>query len=507
MALQVYSTLTRKKHPFHKKPGDTVTMYVCGPTVYKPSHIGHMVGPVIFDTVKRYLTYLGYTVKWIVNITDVDDKLIVRAQELGTTVPALAARMTEDYFDCLKKLNVTGIDQFPKATDHISGMIAMMQTLIENGYAYAAGGDVYFDVSKDTDYGKLCNRDPEQLEAGSRIEVSDKKRNPGDFAMWKGAKPGEPPEVQYDSPWGKGRPGWHIECSVMATKILGDTLDIHGGGLDLQFPHHENELAQSESATGKPFAEVWMHNGLLKMGSAKMAGSVGNVVNIADLLQRHSAETVRFLLLNTHYRSPIEYSEERLDEVKRSLEGFYRFFERFARITGESFFTVKPVFGPNDPVLLSSSLKDSVSSLRARFFELMNDDFNTGGATGVLFELLAALNRFIDTERLEVERRELLIDELKAGGAVLRELSAILGLFWEAPQEQSLGGDSALTAGLMQLLIDLRNNLRSTAKGITDKTDPTKKALFDQTDLIRQRLAALGVTLEDRPGGTTWRVG
>ncbi|HUR54746.1 MAG TPA: class I tRNA ligase family protein, partial [Gemmataceae bacterium] len=247
MSLQVYSTLTRKKEPFHKKPGESVSMYVCGPTVYKPSHIGHMVGPVIFDTVKRYLTYLGYKVKWVVNITDVDDKLIKRAAELNTTVPALAQQMTADYFDCLKMLNVTGIDEFPKATEHIGGMIAMMSRLIEKGYAYAAGGDVYFDVSKDADYGKLCNRDPEQLEAGSRIEVSDRKRNPGDFAMWKGAKPGEPPEVQFDSPWGKGRPGWHIECSAMSAALLGETLDIHGGGLDLQFPHHENELAQSES--------------------------------------------------------------------------------------------------------------------------------------------------------------------------------------------------------------------------------------------------------------------
>ncbi|MFY7954172.1 MAG: class I tRNA ligase family protein, partial [Armatimonadaceae bacterium] len=225
MSLQVYSTLTRRKEPFHKQPGERVTMYVCGPTVYKPSHIGHMVGPVIFDTVKRYLTHIGYEVTWVVNITDVDDKLIVRAKELNTTVPELAAKMTADYVDCLAKLNVTGIDKFPKATEHIPGMIAMMERLIAKGYAYPAGGDVYFDVSKDADYGKLCNRDPEQLEAGARIEVSGKKRNPGDFALWKGAKPDEPAEVQYDSPWGKGRPGWHIECSAMSQAQLGDTLD------------------------------------------------------------------------------------------------------------------------------------------------------------------------------------------------------------------------------------------------------------------------------------------
>src|SRR5437868_3004878 len=322
MALRVYSTLTREKADFAavtgKKPGETVTMYVCGPTVYKPSHIGHMVGPVIFDTVKRYLSYLGYKVQWVVNVTDVDDKLIVRARELNTTVKELAEKMTADYLECLRKLNVAGIDALPRATEHVPGMIAMMQGLIEKGYAYASGGDVYFDVTKDPDYGKLCNRDPEQLEAGARIEVSDKKRNPGDFALWKGAKPGEP---ACDSPWGPGRPGWHIECSAMSMKYLGKTLDIHGGGLDLQFPHHENELAQSESYTGQPFARYWMHNGLMKMGTSKMAGAVGNVINVVDLLKKHAPETIRFLLLSTQYRSPIEYSEERLIEIQKALDG------------------------------------------------------------------------------------------------------------------------------------------------------------------------------------------
>src|SRR4051812_48681521 len=341
MTLRIHDTLSRQKKPFEPIVRGQVSMYVCGPTVYKPSHIGHMVGPVIFDTVKRYLTYVGYQVKWVVNITDVDDKLIKRAAELGTTVPALAEKMTADYFDCLKKLNVTGVDHFPRATQHIGGMVEMISTLVQKGYAYPAGGDVYFDVAKDHDYGKLCNRDPEQLEAGARIEVSDKKRNPGDFALWKGAKPGEP---AWDSPWGPGRPGWHIECSVMSMEYLGETLDIHGGGLDLQFPHHENELAQSESATGQTFARFWMHNGLLKMGHAKMAGSVGNVVNVADLLRQHQPETVRFLLLATHYRSPIEFGSREarapLQEARRSLDSFYRFFERYQRITGKSFFTV-----------------------------------------------------------------------------------------------------------------------------------------------------------------------
>jgi cysteinyl-tRNA synthetase len=507
MMLQVYSTLTRKKEPFAKQPGDTVTMYVCGPTVYKPSHIGHMVGPVIFDTVKRYLTYLGYTVKWVVNITDVDDKLIVRAKELGTTVPALAEKMTADYYDCLKKLNVTGIDQFPKATEHIPGMIGMMERLIAKGYAYPAGGDVYFDVSKDADYGKLCNRDPEQLEAGTRIEVSTKKRNPGDFALWKGAKPDEPAEVQYDSPWGKGRPGWHIECSAMSQALLGDTIDIHGGGLDLQFPHHENELAQSESYTDKPFARIWMHNGLLKMGTAKMAGSVGNVVNIADLLQRHSAETVRFLLLGTHYRSPIEYSEDRLDEVKRSLDGFYRFFERYERITKSSFYEIVPLTSYTGKTDLRPQTNEVFASHFDRFIELMNEDFNTGGAIGVLHEYLAAMNKYADDHRLDSGGGDFTVrDQFLMGAFIFRTMTHILGLFWAPPAKATLGGGDQLVFGLMQLLLDLRANLRDTAKSAA-KDNPLKKALFDQTDMIRKRLADLGVTLEDRPAGTTWRVG
>src|SRR6516162_7252521 len=330
MGLRVYNTLTRQKETFETVQAGKVGMYVCGPTVYKPSHLGHMVGPVIFDTVKRYLRYCSYDVTLVVNITDVDDKLIVEAAKQKTTVPELAERVTADYVRNLEKLNVTGIDKMPRATQHIGDIITMIQGLIDKKYAYAAGGDVYFDVLKDEDYGKLCNRDPEQLEAGARIEVSELKRNPGDFALWKAAKAGEP---QWPSPWGPGRPGWHIECSAMSMKYLGKTFDIHGGGLDLQFPHHENELAQSESYTGQTFARYWMHNGLLKMGTAKMAGSVGNVINVVDLLAKHSPETVRFLLLSTHYRSPIEYSEERLHEIRRSLDGFYRFFERYARIT------------------------------------------------------------------------------------------------------------------------------------------------------------------------------
>jgi cysteinyl-tRNA synthetase len=513
MSLQVYSTLSRKKEPFPKKPGEAVSMYVCGPTVYKPSHVGHMVGPVIFDTVKRYLTFLGYKVTWAVNITDVDDKLIKRAAELGTTVPALSERMTADYLDCLQKLNVTGVDHFPKATDHIGEMVAMIATLVQKGHAYPAGGDVYFDVAKDPDYGKLCNRDPEQLEAGSRIEVSDKKRNPGDFALWKGAKPGEPPEVQFDSPWGKGRPGWHIECSAMATKLLGETLDIHGGGLDLQFPHHENELAQSESATGQPFARVWMHNGLLRMGQAKMAGSVGNVVNVADALKHMPGEAVRFFLLQTHYRSPIDMGEwedgkplpNGMLAAKAAYETFVRFAERVGRVTGKPFAELAPTGAGS---ARGATLTVAYAEFLRRFVGFMNDDFNTGGAVGVLFELVNALNKKADEGKLEDPSAAIPAkrSEFAEGALLVREFADILGLTF-TPEPAKLGGDDRLVAGLMQLLIDLRNDLRALAKGIADKADPTKKALFDQTDQIRKRLADLGVTLEDRPGGTTWRAG
>lgn len=489
MALRVYNTLTRQKEEFKPVQPGKVGMYVCGPTVYKPSHIGHMVGPVIFDTVKRYLQYVGYEVSWVVNITDVDDKLIVRAKELGTTVKELAERMTADYVECLKKLNVTGIDKMPKATEHIPEMIGIIQGLIDKGCAYAAGGDVYFDVTKDHDYGKLCNRKPEELEAGEGVEGSDRKRYKGDFALWKGAKPGEP---KWDSPWGPGRPGWHIECSAMSMKYLGQTFDIHGGGLDLQFPHHENELAQSESYSEKPFALYWMHNGLLEMGG-KMAGSVGNVVNVEDLLTKFSPETVRFFLLNTHYRSPINFLDwyKRLLEVERGLEAFYRFFERFQRITGEDFYQLPAA--KLKETLLSGPLKDAVPALGNRFQECMDDDFNTGGAIGVLFEMLPVLNRFADASNLEGNKAQPALDEFRTGALIFRELSGILGVFREPPAAKG-GGKAQAVNGLMQLLIDLR-------------ADARKAKNFALGDQIRKRLGDLGITLEDRAGGTGWRLG
>ncbi len=507
MALRVYNTLTRQKEAFETVRPGQVGMYVCGPTVYKPSHVGHMVGPVIFDTVKRYLTYLGYEVTLVVNITDIDDKIINEANKQKRDWKELAESVTADYLNNLKRLGVTGIDHFPRATEHIPEIQQMIHGLIDKGHAYANSGDVYFDVTKDPDYGKLCNRDPEQLEAGARIEVSDKKRNPGDFALWKGAKPGEP---KWDSPWGPGRPGWHIECSAMSMKLLGKTLDIHGGGLDLQFPHHENELAQSESYTGQPFVRYWMHNGLMKTGDKKMAKSAGNEIVVTELLKRHQPQTLRFLLLSTHYRSPIEYSEERLEETQRALDGFYRFFERFQRITGGRFLDLQvpsrrgsfeqerldplwPRFRDERGVSETGRYVIGIKQLRDLFLEHMDDDLNTGAAIGGLYNLLTSLNRFADTRQLE--RANPNPDDLEAfvlGTVALKELIQILGLFGEEPQKET-GANDQLVNGLIRLLIDLRAEARK-AKNY---------ALGDQ---IRKRLSELGVTLEDRPRGTDWRL-
>jgi cysteinyl-tRNA synthetase len=491
MALRVYNTLTRQKEPFQMVRPGKVGMYLCGPTVYKPSHVGHMVGPVIFDTVKRYLAYLGYEVNFVVNITDIDDKIINEANREHRNWKELAESVTADYLENLKRLGVTSIDSFPRATEHIGDIQQIIQGLIDRGFAYPAAGDVYFDVTRDEDYGKLCNRDPEQLEAGARIEVSEKKRNPGDFALWKAAKPGEP---KWDSPWGPGRPGWHIECSAMSMKLLGHTLDIHGGGLDLQFPHHENELAQSECYTGEPFARYWMHNGLMKTGDKKMSKSEGNEIVVSRLLERHQPETLRFLLLSTHYRSPIEYSEKRLEEIQRALEGFYRFFERFERITHSSFYHLKAPMRREEVQPGTDPLDEEVHRYRQAFLECMDDDFNTGGAIGVLYELLTALNRMADARQLEGGKADpAAVAAFRRGVVVLKELSQILGVFREPPAGKSAEQDQ-LVDGLMRLLIDLRAEAR-------------KAKNFAVADQIRKRLGEIGITLEDRPGGTGWRLG
>jgi cysteinyl-tRNA synthetase len=518
MTLQVYSTLTRRKEPFHKQPGETVTMYVCGPTVYKPSHIGHMVGPVIFDTVKRYLTWLGYRVRWVVNITDVDDKLIERARELGVTVPALAREMTEDYFRCLQALHVEGIDHFPKATEYVPFMIEIIQALEAKGYAYRADGDVYFDISRDPDYGKLCHRDSEQMAAGARLEINPKKRNPGDFALWKAARADEPAEVRFDSPFGPGRPGWHIECSAMSLRLLGAPIDIHGGGLDLQFPHHENELAQSECYIGQQFVRIWMHNGLLKLRDkegreAKMAGSLGNVLNVADALRHLSGDTLRFFILKTHYRTPIDLGiwdwhnpatplPQGLVEARKAYETFERFAQRVQLILGQPFTQLSAPQRLTDP--RSLNLPEHREAFE-RFRQFMDDDFNTGGAVGVLFDLIHHLNKLADQGRLDDPSTASITHQqaFQEGATLVRELANILGLTFRSSSVH-LDTDNSLVPRLLQLVIDLRQQLREQAKKAT-KESPVRPALFGMADQIRSRLHELGILLEDRPTGTLWR--
>ncbi len=491
MSLRVYNTLSQTKEPFQTVRPGKVGMYVCGPTVYSPSHIGHMVGPVIFDTIKRYLVYLGYEVTWVVNITDVDDKLIVQAQKDGTTVHELARMVTKDYLECLAALGVDGIDQMPRATEHIADIVAITQSLIDQDFAYESGGDVYFNVSKAAAYGKLSHRDPEELLAGARIEPSTLKRHPGDFALWKRSKPGEP---SWESPWGPGRPGWHIDCSAMSMKYLGKHLDIHGGGLDLVFPHHENELVQSESYSGEPFASFWMHNGLLTKEGRKISKSdPGTIVLMSDLLKAHRPDTLRALLLSSHYRRPIDFGPHRLDEIDRGLRTFYRAFERFEELTGQRFDQLsapihRQAFDPG-----SSSLLKEIAELRQRFLDAMDDDFNTGGALGELFEMLHAINRFANqlNPAASAETSAMLAD-YRTVMLTLKELSQILGLFRRAPAPSQPSGDT-LTAPLLELMIELRARLR-------------KEKNFALADEIRNRLTKLGVTLEDRPDGTRWRI-
>lgn len=498
MSLRVYNTLTQTKEDFQPLDPPKVGMYVCGPTVYSNSHIGHMVGPVIFDTIKRYLSFLGYSVTWVVNITDVDDKLIIQAIKDNTTVKELAEAVTADYLRCLEALNVTGIDHMPRATEHIEEILQITEDLVNRDLAYPSGGDVYFDVGKDHDYGKLSHRDPEELRAGARIEPSSLKKHPGDFALWKGSKPGEP---AWESKFGPGRPGWHIECSAMSMRFLGPSFDIHGGGLDLVFPHHENELAQSESYHDKPFVKYWLHNGLLTKNGRKISKSdPDTIVLMNDLLARFDPDVIRALLLSSHYRSPIDFGNSRLDEIGRGLKAFRNLFERFQRVIGLSFYTLAAPVKRGDFGSDGTPFLDMVAEHRQTFLDAMDDDFNTGAALAELYELVRTINRFADQHHLDAPAphqdhpETLARDQWVLGMTALRELTLILGLF-EAPPKEDGAGDDSLTAGLMDLVLHLRAELR-------------KAKNFTLADEIRNRLTALNVVLEDRPGGqTTWKRG
>lgn len=518
--IRIYNTLTKNKEDFKTLEPGKVGMYLCGPTVYAEAHIGHMVGPVIFDTIKRYLQYSGYDVTWVVNITDVDDKLINKSREKGISMFQLATAMTADYLSNLQSLGVDQIDHLPRATDNMDEIIHFVGELIERDFAYVNGGDVFFDVLKDNEYGRLSNRsvDSQQGEGG---DAASRKRSPGDFALWKSAKADEP---SWPSPWGLGRPGWHIECSAMSRRILGKTFDIHGGGLDLVFPHHENELAQSRCCHGQPMVTYWLHNGLMQAAKGKVggrndreedkavvepapaAGGADTKISrskgaggLAKLIERHTGERIRFFLLRSHYRSTTIFGDEQLAEAGAALEAFYRLIQRFERLTGVKFYDDMPYNKKRSTFVAPQTTNDAileVVKLREAFLSKMDDDFNTGGATGDLFEMARSLNRFIDSEKLEeaVGRTPANLSLFAAGMSILKEMGAILGIFIKAPKQSSSNDDNtALLEGLVKLLIQLR-------------TDARTKRDFATSDAVRDGLTAIGVVLQDGKEGTTWSV-
>ncbi|MDN6873253.1 cysteine--tRNA ligase [Pseudomonas citronellolis] len=459
MALSVYNTLSKAKEPFQPLVGNQVRMYVCGMTVYDFCHIGHARVMVAFDVIARWLRQRGYELTYVRNITDIDDKIIRRAQENGEPFDALTERMIAAMHEDEARLSVLRPDIEPRATGHIAGMHAMIQTLIDKGFAYAPGnGDVYYRVGKFVGYGKLSRKKIEDLRIGARIEVDESKEDPLDFVLWKAAKPGEP---SWESPWGAGRPGWHIECSVMSTCCLGETFDIHGGGPDLVFPHHENEIAQSEAATGKPYAATWMHAGAVRVDGEKMSKSLGNFFTIREVLEKYHPEVVRFLLVSSHYRSPINYSEDNLKEAKGALERFYTALRGLPEVEaagGEAF--------------------------AERFAEAMDDDFNTPEAVAVLFEMAREVNRL----------READLQAAAALAAKLRELAGLLGVLQLEPDAfLQAGAAGKVDAAQVEALIQARLEARA-AKN------------WAESDRIRDELTAMGVVLEDGKGGTTWRL-
>lgn len=508
--LVIYNTLSKKKEPFDPVKQGKVGVYLCGPTVYDKAHIGHMVGPVIFDCLKRYLVYCGYDVRWVVNITDVDDKLINKASERGISMLDVAEENIKDYEENLAALGVDQIDDFPRATDCMDDIVSFIEGLVDEGFAYESQGDVYFDVTKDDDYGKLSNRTVAEMQGDGGGQAS-RKRNAADFALWKSAKPDEP---SWDSPWGKGRPGWHIECSAMSKKLLGETFDIHGGGLDLVFPHHENEIAQSESCHHKPMVKYWAHNGLLRKDSA--AGKIGGKSDraedpadaggkmsrskgaggLADLIKKQGGERIRFFLLRTHYRSTVLFSEEAIEEAATGLETFYRLFKRYARVGGGDFYALNAptsrgassIAVGEDPILVAAD------TCRTKFLAAMDDDFNTGAAIAELFELAKLANKHCEERDLEGAGAgdPASMATLALVMETIKELSGILGIFTHPPTEA--GGGDELLYKVMQLVIGLRAEARA-AKN------------FAVADAVRDGLAPTGITLEDRAGGTEWSGG
>ncbi len=464
MTLRIYNTLTRKKEEFVPLEPGKVRMYVCGPTVYADAHVGHAMAAIVFDMVRRYLIYKGYEVHYVTNFTDVDDKIIKRANETGEDPMELANHYANKYLEHLAQLNVMPADEYPRVSREIDEIIHVIQGLEEKGYAYPVDGDVYFRVLADKDYGKLSHRKLDEGLAGTRVEEDERKEFVGDFALWKSAKPGEP---SWDSPWGPGRPGWHIECSTMCLHHLGETIDIHGGGNDLIFPHHENEIAQSESLTGKPFARYWMHNGMLQLGGQKMSKSLGHLVTIDEFLSKHNGDALRLLIFSGYYRKPVAFTEESLESAERSL----------ARLRS----ALRPTVGDQSTGPDADALRLATEDARIAFIQAMDDDFNTSSALAALFDLVRAINSARDAgvggPFFEAAQR------------TLRELSGVLGL----QLAEGAGGDVGVAAKpFIDLLVSVRSDLRAAKQ-------------WALADKVRDQLAELGVVLEDSREGTTWR--
>lgn len=465
MTLMVYNTLTRRKERFETLEPGKVRMYVCGPTVYDKAHVGHAMSSIVFDVIRRYLEYRGYAVRHVMNYTDVEDKIITRAKALGVDPMQLAEGYIVEYDQHLRDLNVLPATVNPRASQEIDAIVEMVRGLIDKGYAYTVNGDVYFRVGRDEDYGRLSGRRREEMLAGVRLEVDARKESAADFALWKTARPGEP---AWDSPWGRGRPGWHIECSAMILHHLGDQIDIHGGGNDLIFPHHENEIAQSESLTGKPFARYWIHNGMLQLGGEKMSKSLGNLVTVEAFLREHEGDALRMMILNSSYRSPLTFTDAVVEQAERALE----------RLRG----ALRPASPSGEAVpSVERELAAQVGATRRGFEQAMDDDFNTPVALSHLFELVKGINQARDAGASEAA--------LGAAQAALRELAGVLGLRLEG---EARGARQA--APFIDLLVEIRDELRQAKQ-------------WDMADRIRQRLQELGVVLEDGRSGTHWRIG
>ncbi|NMA02815.1 MAG: cysteine--tRNA ligase [Clostridia bacterium] len=466
--LHVYNTLTKSKEKFEPLREGQVRMYVCGPTTYNYIHLGNARPIVVFDTVRRYLQYLGYQVTYVQNFTDVDDKIINKAQEEKSEPLALAAKYIDEYFKDADKLNVKRADVHPKVSEHINEIINFVKKLIEKGKAYEIDGDVYFSVRKFDDYGKLSGRSVDDLLAGARIEVDARKKDPLDFALWKKAKDGE---LSWSSPWGQGRPGWHIECSAMSCKYLGDEFDIHGGGSDLIFPHHENEIAQTESLGEKPMAKYWLHNGFITVNQEKMSKSLGNFFLLRDILAKFDPMVVRFFLLSTHYRSPIDFDDERLQVAQRGLE---RLRNAYAQLE----YGLKNAGSSENGAKLIAATKNA----QEQFVQAMNDDFNTALAIAALFDLARDINTYSSEKELDK-------DALAGAKKVFEDLMGVIGINLAVEQ----GEKGQILEGLMELIIEIRQTAR-------------KNKDFTTADLIRDKLKELGVILEDAPQGTKWKI-